>query len=142
MLRRFTGWDSQRSRIEAEVAMLESVYRDVEYDRDHLRWVCAWDFALPPGYNKARSGLLIELPLMYPLICPCNFFLDRTVKTSSGRDIEHYYPNENQNKYRDSGWAWFSVHIESWRVISDVLQSDNLLTAADVAYLALNNLVM
>jgi hypothetical protein len=132
---------SQNYRLMTEVYALGMAYSQVTYDKDSFLWVCIHDFELPPGFNKKQSELLIELNANYPFTPPKNFFLDRTVRTRRGENIEHYYPDEQYNKYHGKGWAWFCVHIKSWKVRGDIMQSDNLLTAADLAYLNLQDLI-
>lgn len=132
---------SQNYRLMMEVYALGIAYPQVTYDKDNFLWVCIPDFDLPPGFNKRQSKLLIELNGKYPFTPPKNFFLDRTVKTQQGENIAHYYPDRSYNKYYDKGWAWFCVHIKSWKVRDDIMQSDNLLTAADLAYLTLQDLI-
>jgi hypothetical protein len=132
---------SQNYRLMTEVYALRMAYPRVTYDEDRFLWVCIHDFDLPPGFNKKQGELLIELNANYPFTPPKNFFLDRTVKTGRGESIEHYYPDEQYNKYHDRGWAWFCVHIKTWKVRGDIMQSDNLLTAADLAYLTLQDVI-
>lgn len=132
---------SDEQRLLLEIFLLEKVYGRIKYDQDNHLWVCIPNFELPKGYNKKTSELLLELPTHYPFSPPTNFFLDRTITTRSGKTIEHYYPNKDQNKYYGCGWAWFSLHIKTWKVREDIMQSDNLLTSADIAYLTLQSLV-
>ena len=133
------GSDEQRFLL--EIFLLEKVYGKIKYDQDNHLWVCIPDFELPKGYNKKTSELLIELPAHYPFSPPTNFFMDRTITTRNGKTIEHYYPDREQNKYYDRGWGWFCVHIRNWKVKEDIMQSDNLLTSADIAYLTLESLI-
>ena len=132
---------SNEERFLLEVYLLEQIFGSIKYDQEDRLWVCIPNFDLPQGYNKKTSQLLIELPAHYPFNPPRNFFLDRTIGTRNGKDIEHYYPNSEQNKYYDKGWAWFSVHIQRWKVKDDIMRSDNLLTSVDIAYLTLQDLV-
>ena len=132
---------SDEERFLLEIFLLEKVYGRIKFDQDNHLWVCIPDFQLPKGYNKKRSELLIELPAHYPFSPPTNFFLDRTITTRNGNTIEHYYPNSEQNKHYDRGWAWFCVHIRNWKVKEDIMQSDNMLTSADIAYLTLESLI-
>ncbi len=133
---------NQDERILLEVSLLRNAFNEVEYDSERLLWVCIHDFKLPQGFNKGKTGLLIELPKNYPFCPPKNCFLDKTIKTALGKEIrEHYYPDKLYNKYYDKGWAWFCIHIKSWKIRDDVMESDNLLTSIDIAYLTLENLV-
>lgn len=132
---------SEEERILLEILLLNHVFDEIEYDSDNFLWVCIHDFRLPEGFNKDGGELLIELPPNYPFSPPKNCFLDRTVRTSGGKEIrEHYYPNESYNKYYEKGWAWFCFHITSWKAKEDVMESDNLLTFVDLAHLALAEL--
>lgn len=132
---------SDEERFLLEIFLLDKVYGRIKYDQDNHLWVCIPNFELPKGYNQKRSEILIELPAHYPFSPPTNFFLDRTITTRNGNNIEHYYPNRDQNKYHDRGWGRFCVHIKTWKVREDIMQSDNLLTSADIAYLTLQSLV-
>ncbi len=131
---------NQNTRFQTEVDALRMAYPDVSYDKDNHFWVYIKGFDLPPGLNKKSSDLLIEVPRNYPFGPPKNFFLDRTIKTRRGRSIEHYYPNQQYNKYLDKGWAWFSLHIKTWKVKAEIAESDSLLTAVDLAYLTLQDI--
>ena len=132
---------TNEERFQLEIYLLEQVFGSIKYDQDNHLWVCIPNFALPKGYNKKKSELLIELPTHYPFSPPTNFFLDRTITTGNGNNIEHYYPNREQNKYHEKNWAWFCVHIQKWKVKDDIMRSDNLLTSVDIAYLTLQDLV-
>ena len=132
---------NQNIRLQLEVYALRIAYPEVTYDEDNFLWVCVHDFDLPPGLNKKISDLLIEVPPNYPFGPPTNFFLDQTVRTLEGKTLEHYYPDRSHNKYYDKGWAWFCVHIKSWKVKADIAESDSLLTAVDLAYLTLQEMV-
>jgi len=132
---------SNEERFQLEIYLLEQVFGSIEYDHDNRLWVYIPNFNIPPGYNKNTSKLLIELSRNYPFSPPTNFFLDRTIGTRNGKSIEHYYPDRSSNKYYDKGWAWFSVHIQRWKVKDDIMRSDNLLTSVDIAYLTLQDLV-
>lgn len=131
---------NENIRLQTEVHALRIAYPNVTYDQDNLLWVCVNGFDLPSGLNKRTSDLLIEVPPNYPFGPPQNFFLDRTVKTLSGNSLGHYYPDRANNKYYDKGWAWFCVHIKSWKVKADIAASDSLLTAVDLAYLTLQQM--
>ncbi len=131
---------NRNTRFEQEVRALRTAYPDMLYDTNNFFWVCIHAFDLPPGLNKKQSDLLIEVPPNYPFGPPKNFFTDRTITTRRGYPIEHYYPNKEYNKYYDQGWAWFCVHIKSWKVKAGIAESDSLLTAADLAYLALQDI--
>jgi hypothetical protein len=132
----------QEERTLLEIALLRQAFNQVEYDSEKLLWVCIHDFQLPKGFNKDTSGLLIELPKNYPFSPPINCFLDRSIRTSDGRSIrDHYFPDRSYNKYYDKGWAWFCFHIKNWKLREDIIQSDNLLTCVDIAYLTLENLL-
>jgi hypothetical protein len=132
---------SEGERILLDLYLLQQAYRIVKYDRDRLLWVLIQDFDLPPGYNKHSSELLVELPRNYPFGPPCNFFLDRSIKTEKGKSIQHYYPGRQYNKYYDKGWAWFCITFKNWKVREDIMESDNLLTCVELAYLTLKQLV-
>jgi hypothetical protein len=128
-------------RFALEMFLLEQAFGDVRYDYENRRWVCISNFDLPSGYSKERSELLIELARNYPFTPPTNFFLDRSIRTHNGKGIEHYYPGRLYNKHYEKGWAWFCIHIKSWNVKDDIMKSDNLLTAVDLAYLTLQDMI-
>lgn len=131
----------RNERIFAEVFLLRKLYQKVDYDGENFRWVYIPYFELPEGFNEQVGELLIELPSNYPFSPPKNFFLDKGIKTLEGYSIDHYYPQASMSKYHEQGWAWFCIHIESWKVVNDIMQSDNLLTCVDLVYTALSEIL-
>lgn len=128
-------------RILTEIYLLKKVYEDIDYDDEDFRWVHIPCFELPEGFNERVGELLIELPRRYPFRPPENFFLHKDIKTFEGYSIDHYYSNPHTSKYYEKGWAWFCVHIKQWKVVDDIMESDNLLTCIDLVYMTLSELL-
>jgi len=131
----------RRERIKAEVYLLKKRFTRVEFDIDECLWVCIYDFDLPRGCNKTKSCLLIELDGSYPFTPPKNCYVDRNIRTSSGEPIDHYFPGRNGNKFFAKGWAWLSLHLDSWKPAANIVRGDNLLRFCDLIYLAIGDLV-
>jgi len=95
-------------RIKREVALVKSVYGEVEVDAD-LRWLVIRRWPLAAGWNKQHTRLLVLIPPGYPITAPDNFFteLDLAVKGDGT-------PGSTSGPVQHAGQAWlqFSYHLE------------------------------
>jgi len=119
-----------------EVELLRLRYGEVGFD-DLAKWVHILRFDLPRGWDRKTSGLLIEIPPVYPSTPPYDFFIDQEIRTKNGRTPGHYYPD---CKYEKEGWAWLCLHIRNWRPHPNVVDGDNLLTVTECIYTQLTEL--
>ena len=121
---------SRLRRVYQEVLLLAEQYGVIDYDDEDGDWVHIPYFALPAGWDRQTTGLLIKLPRGYPHVPPDGFHIDRYLRTQDGRRVEHYFEEQGgYNPYADRGWGWFCIHLNQgrWRPTSDVGQGDNLL---------------
>lgn len=119
-----------------EVELLRLRYGQVGFD-DVAKWVHILRFDLPKGWDRKTTGLLIEIPPAYPSTPPYDFFIDQRIRTKEGRTPKHYYQD---SKYKEQGWAWLCLHIQSWRPHPNVVDGDSLLTVTECIYTQLTEL--
>ena len=119
-----------------EVELLRLRYGQVDSD-DLVKWVHILRFDLPRGWDRKTSGLLIEIPPVYPSTPPYDFFIDQKIRTKDGREPGHYYPD---CRHKKEGWAWLCLHIRNWRSHPNVVDGDNLLTVTECIYTQLTEL--
>lgn len=121
---------SRVQRVYQEALLLARHFGVVDYDDEDGLWVHIPCFPLPVGWDRQTTGLLLELPGGYPHVPPNGFYIDRLLRTASGRQVSHYFEERGRfNPYADKGWGWFCIHLErgSWRPTGSVLHGDNLL---------------
>jgi len=120
-------------RVYQEALLLARQFGIVDYDDEDGRWVHIPAFPLPEGWDRRTTGLLLVLPDGYPHIPPDGFYIDRFLRTRSGRRVSHYFEERSgYNPYVDKGWGWFCIHLDhrAWRPTGDVTSGDNLLKLA------------
>ena len=93
-----------------EVELLRRQYPQVEHGPD-LDWVLFRDFALPPGWNRKSTDLLVLIPPGYPETPPDNFHVLAGLRVESGADPGNY--SEGQELLGES-WGQFSYHADEW----------------------------
>jgi E2/UBC family protein E len=111
------------SRLRAEVQLLAGRYGSVNSDQQDGAWVHVPHFPLPSGWNKREVEILIDIPYGnpgYPTVPPDWFWTDRDLRLSDGRNIGHFFAQDNYNNftdrtYLDKGWGHFCVHLTTWR---------------------------
>jgi hypothetical protein len=123
-----------------EFELLSSHFGSVRYDPDDLTWVIVENFDLPPKFNTNSSELVIELNNKYPLLPPKDFYLEKGLRIE-GQEPKHYYETGYENKrFCEQGYAWYCLHIKSWKPDPySMVEGDNLLTAVQAVYSALSS---
>jgi hypothetical protein len=124
---------SRVQRVYREALLLARQFGVVDYDDEDGRWVYIPRFPLPAGWDRRTTGLLLVLPSGYPHVPPGGFYIDRFLRTRSGRRVDHYFEERGDyNPYADKGWGWFCIHLDrgAWQPTGDVLRGDNLLKLA------------
>ncbi len=119
-----------------EVELLRLRYGQVGFD-DLGKWVHILRFDLPKGWDRKVSGLLIEIPSVYPATPPYDFFIDQEIRTKNGHTPGHYYQD---CRHKKEGWAWLCLHIRNWKPHPSVVDGDNLLTVTECIYTQLTEL--
>ena len=107
-----------------EVELLRRQYPDLEHGAN-LDWILFRAFALPPGWDRESTELLVLIPAGYPITPPDNFFVRNGLRTESGAPPGNY--EENQDILGES-WAQFSYHAAEWSPTDGVGDGDSLLT--------------
>lgn len=115
----------RKSRLQAEVHLLAQRYGEVDFDKQDGTWVHIGSFAVPPGWNKQRVEILIDIPHGnpgYPSVAPQWFWTDRDLTTADGRAISHFFTSGGSNladkSYTAKGWGHFCIHVQTWRPAS------------------------
>lgn len=111
-------------RREQELALLRDKYGDIEVSPD-LDWAIIPSWNLPPGWNKATTPLLIQIPPGYPTTPLYGFGVEPDLRLASGVE-----PTNATNTLSVAGrqWRQFSFSVEDWRPHADLAQGHNLLT--------------
>jgi hypothetical protein len=120
---------SRVRRVYQEAVLLARQFGVVDYDDEDGRWVSIERFPLPAGWDRRATGLLLVLSKEYPHVPPDGFYIDRFIRTRSGRCVDHYFEERDRlNPYADRGWGWFCIHLtrRAWRPTCDVVHGDNL----------------
>ena len=104
--------------LEADVRDLSRAYR-VELDDDYENLVVT-NFHLPPGYNRSKVPVLLELPSDYPESPPgvgsSRVYVPRGLRFR-GRTPEDYHENSGP----DGKWAWWCYSWIEWDPCRDNL---------------------
>lgn len=123
----FDARSRRKGRLQTEILQLAGRYGEVSYDTMDGAWVLVPRFPLPRGWNKRQVAILIDIPWGnpgYPTIAPDWFWTDRELRTSDGRGISHFFPeqrsynNSTDREYLDKGWGHFCVHLTGWKSVS------------------------
>jgi hypothetical protein len=123
-----------------EFELLSAHFGPVQFDPDDLTWVLVERFNLPSNFNRDYTELIIELNKKYPLLPPQDFYLRKGL-LRKGDELRHYYETGFESKrFRKEGYAWYCLHIKSWKPDPySMVKGDNLLTAAEAVYKALRS---
>jgi len=118
-------------RIAQELEVVQQHYPSLERD-PNLEWFVIPDFALPPGYNRGQTRLLVRIPAGYPHTPPDNFYVETGLWLASGATPPNY--TEPVSLF-GSSWGQFSWHAEqgSWRPAPVAEHGHNLLTFLSTA---------
>jgi hypothetical protein len=77
------------------------------------RYLCIYDFLLPPGYDRPTTEVLIELPSDYPLSPPGvahRIYLPPSLRFQDRR-LDDLHPNVTPGW---GSWAWFCYRRIDW----------------------------
>ena len=133
-----------QKRIVQEVAILAVRFGNINYDEKRFAWIQLPDFELPPGWNQLKTDLLIELPAAYPEVPPDGFFINKNLRPTNGRTLEHYFQDQSQhNRLAHLGWAWYCIHPDKfiWTPSVSISRGDNLLKYIELIRLVLTEAV-
>jgi len=123
-------------RTEAEARLVSSHFGSVDFTENII---IVDHFDLPPGFNVPRSRLLLELPRNYPEQPPLAVYLDKGLRYHRTKP-KHYFEDFVGKKFCRKGYAWYCLHIKSWRPnAQSMIRGDNLLTYIEAVYRALKN---
>ncbi len=113
-------------RLQREVEIIKKSYPKATLDGE-LRYVVIQDFPLPPGWNREKTELVIEIPGGYPVTAPDNFYVEEGLRLQDTGNPPSGY-EETLEKFGKRR-AKFSWHLEgNWRPHTEVAKGDNLFT--------------
>ncbi len=117
------------ARLAAEVHALASRYGAVTWDDAEGRWILVHQYPLPRGISKTYSAVLIDVPGRYPDVQPDGWYMDIDLTYSDRSRIAHLIvENDDYNKYRGLGYAWFCRHLKDWEPVGGIWGGDNLVS--------------
>lgn len=115
---------SERRR--SEIALLREGYPSVRHD-DPIEWVIVEDTALPDGYNRSETEILIDLPAGYPQTPPDNFYVPAGLRLADGSQPDAFNPKHRTHVGEQ--WDRFSWHEDDgWSPAPTIENGSNLLT--------------
>jgi len=123
-----------------EFELLSTHFGHVQFDPKDLTWVLVENFDLPPNFNRDYTELIMDLNKHYPLLPPQDFYLGKGLLRKGDRPGHYYETGFESKRFRKEGYAWYCLHIKSWKPNPySMVEGDNLLTAAGAVYKALSS---
>jgi hypothetical protein len=111
-------------RRQREIELIKARYGEVAVAPDGTS-VSIRRFALPHGWNKTHTEILVPVGPGYPTTPPDNFYADNDLGLAIGASVG----NSSQNaQICGRVMRQFSFHVEDWHPHADLLQGHNLLT--------------
>jgi hypothetical protein len=116
-------------RIEQELALLRSVYPNLEWRGDAL-WVRIPEFAVPPGsWKQAVVEVAFRMPPGLPGEAPYAFFVRPGLEPVSPSTIENYLYPVSSPCFGDD-WGQLSWAPEAWAPHAEITRGSNMLNFA------------
>ena len=116
-----------RERLQAELRLIEAEYGDIEIG-PNAEWFIIKRWALPAGWNKTETAVLVLVPSGYPVTPPDNFYVDDDLRVAgTNQPPGNASPGQVQ---AGKPWLQFSHHVEAgdWQPHPNILEGHNLLT--------------
>ena len=109
-----------------ELQLVEGVYGALNLGLN-LEWFSITYWKLPPGWNKAETTVLVQIPPGYPVTPPDNFYTENDLTLANGQQPGNSSVNQT---VAGKMWRMFSYHVESgdWHPQADPMRGHNLLT--------------
>lgn len=107
-----------------EIELMPSRFGPLETG-PNLDWILFRAFPLPPGWNRAKTELLVTIPPGYPTTPPDNFLVRTGLRLADGRTPTNY---SEGHAALGSTWGVFSFHVRGWDPTGDHDHADSLLT--------------
>ncbi len=107
-----------------EIELLRRRYGEPEHG-PNMDWVLFKRFALPAGWNREHTELLVIIPSGYPATPPDNFYVRDGLRLANGNLPSNYSEGQSVLGGR---WAQFSFHAQSWDAAPIPEDGDSLLT--------------
>lgn len=112
-------------RIEQELALLRTVYPDLEWHPDSL-WVRIPSYVLPIGIWKLTEvELAFQMPANLPGQQPYGFWVRPGLELADGRPPNDYTPGVSTAL--GNGWGQFSWSPETWQPQAEITTGSNML---------------
>lgn len=112
-------------RIGQELALLKTVYPDLEWHPDSL-WVRIPSYPLPDGvWEQSEIELAFQMPQNLPGQQPYGFWVRPDLRLANGAAPNNYtYPVATP---LGEGWGQFSWSLISWQPKADITAGSNML---------------
>jgi hypothetical protein len=114
-------------RRQRELDLVAQRYGELERP-DDCSWLVIARWALPPGWSKAETAVLVPVPPGYPETPPDNFYTDPDLNLAGGGT-----PANTSGHLEHAGRTWrqFSWHFvdaNEWQPHPEIEKGHNLLT--------------
>lgn len=120
------------------IELIRAIFPDkfIKYDKGSYTWLYIEDFDLPSGWVPPYSNFLMRMAGLDGGIetAPYGFYVDKGLRTVSGRKPEHYFEGTTVNDLAELNYSYLSIHIRTWKPSLDVISGHNLATAIDLIY--------
>lgn len=113
-------------RRQQELDLIRAKYGEIEVG-PNLDWTVIKRYALPPGWSKTETAVLVLIKPGYPVTPPDNFYADNDLRLENGSVPGNVSPDQS---HVGRLWLQFSYHVEpqDWKPHADLLKGHNLLT--------------
>ena len=108
------------------------------------RSILIFYYALPPGWNRKTSRLLIVLPKQSDIFYapPDRFYLDKGLRAIDGKTPPHYFEDVGFNDLAKQGLARFSFHLnKGWHPSRQCSSGTTLIDAITALYHGLESAI-
>lgn len=124
------GDNAVHSRIQEELALLRTYFRQVDYDESG-QWVRLHDYPLPTGWSWAVTDIVFQIPPAYPGAHPYGFYVLSGIRYQGNLANNFQDLAANQPPF-DGKWGFFSWNPDDgqWRPTTDLVSGSNLLNVA------------
>ena len=97
---------ADKFRLAEEITDLVGIFKDVDYDQRHQKWVRLNSYLMPKRWGGGKSQLLIDIPENYPNIPPIGFYIPKNRKSPNGHLFNRGYHGAAE-EYLQMGWNWY-----------------------------------
>jgi hypothetical protein len=116
-----------QARIEKELELLRKHFPKLEYVKEGY-WVRIPSYSMPPGWSRAVSDVVFQIPIGYPGTPPYGFYVPAGLTFNGQRPNNYTEPSQNKPPF-EGIWGVFSWAPAdgAWRATGDLSTGCNLL---------------